>query len=789
MNWNARKNVKKIFPVKEIFFYLKDFRLLMIFYYNKYKQYLLKYIIMNNEEKIKLEKSYLKIDKKIDDIIKKTWKYLKNCGNFDENCVENEIKKAYIFAKNAHEGQMRLSGDPYIIHPVEATEILLSLHPDIYTIQACLLHDVVEDTEIELDEIEEVFWKDVAFLCAWMEKLSWVRYKWIERDVGSLRKMFIAMAEDLRVVFIKLSDRIHNMKTLKFHPKREKQIKIATETLNIYAPIADRLGLFWFKNILEEECFKILHKKEYSVLKKELRELKKGSKLFLQEAEEEIKTLLDWENIKKYKIDYRVKSIYSIYKKMKKKWLEEASWLYDLFWIRVIVNNVEECYRTLWVLHNKWAPLPNRFKDYIALPKPNWYKALHTTVIWLLKKNKKQPAEIQIKTFEMMEYAEIWVAAHFEYKEKWSKIAKDINWVKDLKEITQNLENNDFVSSLKIDVFSHRIFVFTPNWDSINLPSWSTAIDFAYDLHSDLGDHISIAKVNWKIYPLDRELHNWDRVEIIVDKNRKPNPFWLSFVKTNKAKNRIKNFLKKEDKEAHRERWKEIMNKLLEKSGLWTFDKDLSILKIVDWTAHKIEDRLWLLEQIWNFSITPSSLMRKILKTQNSSSIQGKKKVEKPSERNIIKEKRIIVWWDKNLEYKIATCCKRKKLNKIVAHINSSSVISVHSRNCKILENVNKDRLLPAYIEWEKQDLMLVKIRLEFIDKIWILHSITQVLFNMSINISEIIQKTSAKWNKEIILTVEIKDYDYLIIDRLVDRLSLKLWNSLLEKQVLEIKG
>ena len=734
--------------------------------------------------------NYSKIDKKVEKIIKDTSKYLKI---FDKDFIEEEIKKAYIFAKNAHHWQMRLSWDPYITHPVEATEILLSLHPDIYTIQACLLHDVVEDTEVELVEVEEVFWKDVAFLCAGMEKLSWVRYKWIERDVGSLRKMFIAMAEDLRVVFIKLSDRIHNIKTLKFHPKREKQEKIANETLNIYAPIADRLGLFWFKNLLEEECFKILHKKEYSILKRELNELKQGSKVFLKEAESEIKSLLDWENIKNYKIDYRVKSIYSIYKKMKKKWLENASSLYDLFWIRVIVDNIEECYRTLWVLHNKWAPLPNRFKDYIALPKPNWYKSLHTTVIWLLKKNQKQPAEIQIKTFDMMEYAEIWVAAHFEYKEKWSKISKDINWVKDLKEITKNLGNNDFVSSLKIDVFSHRIFVFTPKWESINLPAGSTPIDFAYDLHSDLGNHISIAKVNWKIYPLDRELHNWDRVEIIIDKNRTPNPFWLSFVKTNKAKNRIRNFLKKEDKEEHRERWKNIMNRLLEKSWLWTFDKDLSILKIIDGASYKMEDRLWLLEQIWNFSITPSSLMRKILKTQNAISVQDKKIIIDPKWKKITeiveKEKRIIVWWDKNLKYKIAFCCKKKKLNKIVAHINSSSVISVHDIDCKILENVNKDRLLPAYIEWEREDLILAKIRLEFIDKIWILNSITQILLNMNINISEITQKTSVKWNKEIILLVEIKDYDYLIIDRLVDRISLKLGNNLLEKSVLEIKG
>jgi len=759
-------------------------------------------------ENIKVD--YSKIDKKVVNIISKTSKYLKSCNEFDEKscnefdekscnefdakCVEKEINKAYLFAKNAHEWQMRLSWDPYIIHPVEATQILLSLHPDIHTIQACLLHDVVEDTEVSLEEIENSFWKEVAFLCAWMEKLSNVRYKWEERDIGSLRKMFIAMAEDLRVVFIKLSDRIHNMKTLKFHPKREKQVKIATETLNIYAPIADRLGLFGMKNTLEEECFKILNKKEYTVLKKELKILKEGSKIFLKEAEEDIKKLLKKEWINNYKIDYRIKSIYSIYKKMKKKWLDEAKSLYDLFWIRIVVNNIEECYRTLWVLHNKWAPIPNRFKDYIALPKPNWYKALHTTVVWLMTKNKKQPAEIQIKTHEMMEYAEIWVAAHFEYKEKWSKIAKDVNWVKDLKEITENLENNDFISSLKIDIFNDRIFVFTPKWDSLNLPFWSTSIDFAYNLHSDLGDHISIAKVNWKVYPLDRELKNWDVIEIVTDKNRIPNPFWLSFVKTSKAKNRIKNFLKKEDKEAHKERWKDIINRLLEKSWLWSFDKDLSILKTIDWTNYKVEERWQLLEQVWNFSISPSNLMRKILKNNNLDNKEKQKenKISKISNSKSIENidiKKIIVSWDEELKYKIANCCKRKLQNKIVWHINSKGIISIHKRDCKVLKNVNKDRLLPAYIEWEKGEHILAKIQLEVENKIWVLFSISRVISNMNINIEEIHQTKSKTWNKEIILTVEINDYDYLLIDRLVERISLKLWKDLINKSVLQIKG
>lgn len=745
---------------------------------------------MIEEEKIKIENSYLKISIKVEKIIKKVSKYL---TDFDKEFVEQEIKKAYLYAKDAHEGQMRLSGDPYIIHPVESTEILLSLKPDIYTIQACLLHDVVEDTEKTLADIQEWFWQEVAFMCAWLEKLSKVRYKWWdkERDIWSLRKMFIAMAEDLRVVFIKLSDRIHNMKTLKFHPRIEKQEKIALETLNIFAPIADRLWLFWMKNILEEECFKILKKEEYKKLKKELIDIKKGSKIYLEEAEKEIRELLDLEWIKDYKIDYRIKSIYSVYKKINKKGLLNASSLYDIFWIRIVVNDNSDCYKTLWTLHNRWSPLPNRFKDYIALPKPNWYKALHTTLVWLLNKNQKQPAEIQIKTYKMMEYAEIWVAAHFEYKEKGSKIANDINWVKDLKEMTQNLENNDFETSLKIDVFNDRIFVFTPKWDNINLPSGSTVIDFAYSLHSDLWDQISIAKVNWKIYPLDRELHNWDIIDIIIDKNRKPNPFWLSFVKTSKAKSRIKGFLKKEDKELHRERGKGLMNNFLEKSWLWTFDKDLSILKILHGTAYKIEDRWGLLEQIWNFSITPSSLIKKILKTQNPNFEKEKRKTKEWIKQNPEKnsEEKIIVSWDESIKYIIGECCKDKSINNIVWHINSKWIITIHRIWCRILKNVNKDRLLPAYIEWKKTEYIYAKIKLEVKNSIWVINGITKVLMNMKINLEEIHQNKSEWWNKEIILVVEILDYDYLLVDRLVNRIEIKLWDNIVSKRILEIRS
>jgi GTP diphosphokinase / guanosine-3',5'-bis(diphosphate) 3'-diphosphatase len=735
----------------------------------------------NNSEKKVYD--YTKLDRKIDRIVNKVSEYI---TNFNKEYIKNEIYKAYIYAKEAHEWQLRKSWEPYIIHPVWATEILVSLKPDILTIQACLLHDVIEDTLRTNKEVEEIFGKEVSFLCEWMEKLSKVRYRWEERNIWSLRKMFVAMAEDLRVVFIKLSDRLHNMKTLKFHPEQEKRERISLETLNIYSPIADRLWLYHIKNALDEECLKILKPKEYRVLKKELRELEDNKVVFLDNIKKEIYNLL-WDEVNNYEVDYRVKSIYSIYNKLQKKWLESAKDLHDLFGIRIMVEDEKDCYSTLWLIHNKWAPLPKRFKDYIALPKPNGYKSLHTTVIWLLKQYRKLPTEIQIKTYKMKEFSDLWVAAHFVYKEKWSTTATDIDWVKELQELTQNIGDNDFVGSLKVDIFKHRIFVFTPKWDFINLPAWSTSIDFAYYIHTDLWNHITLAKVNHKVYPLDKELHNWDVVDIMIDKNKKPNPFWMSFVKTIKARNNIKLYLKKENKELYRERWKDIMNKYLEKAWFKIFDKDFSLLKILDWKENNIEDRLWLLEQVWNFSIVPSSLLRRIVKENRLLPSKDDTKVIEEVELKWWRVKwnnknnNLIIGWEENMSYILWSCCRRKVPNNIVAHINTKWIITVHKRDCKTLKNVHKDRLLSAYFKWTEDENLSVKIFLKIKNNIWILRDLSEIIYSMEINVDEISTKKLSDNSVELSLKLVILDYDYLIIDRLLDRIKLNFKEDLID--------
>lgn len=729
---------------------------------------------------------YTIADKKVEKLIKESSKYL---TMLPYETIQHEIKKAYIFARDAHHGVMRLSWDPYIIHPIEATQILLELKPDIYTIQACILHDVIEDTDRTYGDILVNFWNEVARLCAGMEKLSKVRYFWEERTIGSLRKMFVAMGEDIRVIFVKLADRLHNMKTLKYHPKKEKRERIALETLNIYAPIADRLGLHSFKNMLDEECFKILLPNDYKKIKKELVEIWETIEYFKKNTRSEIDELLKNIHIH-YQVDFRVKSIYSIYKKLKRKWLEKVVDLYDLYGVKILVDDIPDCYRVLGMVHSLWTPVPKRFKDYIALPKPNGYKSLHTTVIWLLRKDRQQPTEIQIKTFDMELKSSIWVAAHFEYKEKGSRIAQDIDWVKQLKDITENLGNNEFMDSLKIDLFKDRIFVLTPRWDSINLPTGSTPIDFAYEIHTDIGNHVVLAKINGQPSPLDKELKNGDIVEIITDKNKKPNPFYISFVKTTKARNSIRAFLRNEDKDLHIDRGREILNNLLEKVGLEKLDKDLSILKNIHDRVYSMEERMDILEQIWNFSTNPSAIVKRLLRVQHApSKPKSVTSDATPLLPQKILEKKIVIGWEKNLPYQVGSCCEEKLKDKIVAYINSKWVITVHNRECTTLNRFSKERLLSAYFEWDESNFIVFDIEFHLLNKVGILKILSEILYDMNINVLEISSKRENIEQIQLWLKLEIPDHDYLVIDRFLERVKFRLWERLLDFKIKKIEN
>jgi guanosine-3',5'-bis(diphosphate) 3'-pyrophosphohydrolase len=488
----------------------------------------------------------------IDDLIQKIKFYAPNADL-------DLIRLAYDYAKKAHSGQKRLSGESYIHHPL-ATAMNLSemkLHQDI--IIAGLLHDVPEETrpdnpEIALREIRHNFGEEVAFMVRGITKLGKIKYRGLERYLENLRKMFIAMAEDVRVIFIKFADRLHNLETLNAQPS-SKQKRIAMETMEIYAPIANRLGMGEIKGRLEDLSFPYLYPKEYEKLKKEVTPRYKAKEEYLKKIRVRLlKTLANFslvapkeksneQRIKVYSIHGRTKRLWSIHKKLQQRGHDDLSKIYDLVALRVVVETVAECYTVLGIIHQLWKPLKGRIKDYIAQPKPNGYQSLHTTVFC----DDGEIVEFQIRTKKMHEEAEFGIASHWYYDEKGSMpVTKDLRWVKELTKWKKEFEENQkYLESLKIDVFQNRIFVFTPKGDVIDLPENSTPVDFAYTLHSDLGDKCTRTKINEQIAKLDTKLQSGDVVEIIIDKNRKtPSADWLKFVKTNAARHKIKSRLR-----------------------------------------------------------------------------------------------------------------------------------------------------------------------------------------------------------------------------------------------------
>ena len=453
------------------------------------------------------------------------------------------IELAYEFAQKAHKNQRRKSGEPYIQHSLHTAFILAGMKADLNTIIAGILHDVPEDTEYTLEEIEKNFGKEVANLVEGITKLSKIKYRGIERYRESLRKMFLSMARDLRVILIKFADRLHNLRTLDALP-REKQLRIARETLEIYAPIAGLLGIWRLKWQMEDICFKHIYPEEYKKLEYKYEVEKKVERnQYIQKVKTILGQKLKEANIS-YEIQGRFKHLYSIYLKMQKK-ERKFDEIHDVFALRIIVPTISDCYKTLGLIHSLWKPDAKRFKDYIAVPKPNGYRSLHTTVFGIEGK----ATEFQIRTHEMDEEAHYGIAAHWYYKQKEGSSKNGISqprWIKKILKIQRHAENtNDFIAQMKFDVFRGRIFVFSPKGDVFDLPEKATPIDFAYAVHTDIGSHTSGALVNNSITALDHELKNGDLVEIIIDKNRKgPNRDWLKFVKTHRAKSKIKQLSK-----------------------------------------------------------------------------------------------------------------------------------------------------------------------------------------------------------------------------------------------------
>ena len=620
-----------------------------------------------------------------------------------ENCVNinmDMVNKAFNLAFVAHKEQKRDSGEPYIIHPIEVATILAELGMDTSTIVAGLLHDVIEDTEYTYDDIKKIFGEEVANLVSGVTKITKMEYKSKEeQQADNFRKMLLAMADDIRVIIIKLADRLHNMRTLKYR-KKEKQKKTAMETLDIYAPLAHRLGISKIKWELEDLSFRYIHEEEYYDLVKQVAEKRAEREIYIKNIIEEMYNKLEEAGIDS-DIDGRPKHFFSIYKKMvnKNKSIEQ---IFDLTAIRVLVNTVKDCYEVLGIVHTIYKPIPGRFKDYIAMPKPNMYQSLHTTVIGPQGKT----FEIQIRTFEMHRTAEYGIAAHWKYKEgdnnsetNEKNFESKLVWLRDMLEFQkETADAEEFIEGFKIDLFTDEIFLFTPKGVVIDLPNGATPIDFAYRIHTDIGNKCVGAKVNGKIVPLDYKLKTGEIVEVLTSNNAKgPNIDWLNIAKSNQAKSKIRSWFKKSKKEENISKGKDVFEKELKKQGVHFADiaKGETYEKFVKRNNINCMDDLYAL--IGLGAISASSFIWK-LKDENKSKDEKviEENTNKIIEENIFKAKRktvdntvgITVKGVDNIMIRFAKCCNPVPGDDIMGYITKGRGVSVHRADCGNLKSL-----------------------------------------------------------------------------------------------------
>lgn len=641
--------------------------------------------------------------KTIDDIITYCQSYLHNEDNL------NLIKKAYDVAKKKHEGQFRKSGDPYIQHPVEVAYILATLHAGPDTIAAGLLHDVLEDTDMSKEEMAATFNKDVAEIVDGVTKISKLKYMTKEKALAhNHEKLLLAMAKDIRVILVKIADRLHNMRTIQFHSE-EKQKRIAQETLDLYAPLAHRLGMYRIKAELEDLSFKALEPEKYAEIAKEISFKKTERDEDVEKMISTVKGLLEKNHINHYDIKGRVKNIYSIYKKIitKNKTIDD---IYDLLALRVIVDSVEQCYHVLGIIHSIWTPLPMRFKDYIAVPKPNMYQSLHTTVVGPAGKI----YEIQIRTYEMDQIAEFGVAAHWAYKENVEyshekeqlEIVNKLKWYKDLTTYVENSATEDPLDSIIEDIFSANVYIFTPKGDVYDFPAGSMPLDFAYRIHSDIGNKTFGAIVNGKIVPLSYKLKTGDVVEIKTNKAcTGPTSEWLKLAKTSHAKTKIKAFINKKQRDAFDAKGLEeltVIGKNYNYAPTTLDDKQVMDLFGKN-GIRTVEDLYWT---IGKGEISALAAINRILGLTDVK-LDDEFALKQYSEDSSKNRKRvatngfgIIVEGLERAKLHLGNCCQPVYGDEISGYISKGNGIIIHRVTCPNVEKASPERFINVY--WDK---------------------------------------------------------------------------------------
>ena len=688
----------------------------------------------------------------------------------DDEC--DQIMKAFTLADKAHEGQFRASGEPYIMHPLAVAEILAHLQIDHITLIAALLHDVVEDTEYTKEDIEKLFGAEVAFLVDGVTKLNQFQYETKEdRQMENYRKMILAMAKDVRVVVIKLGDRLHNMRTLK-HMRSDKQKRIAKETLEIFAPLAHRLGIFNVKWELEDLSFRYLEPDKYYDLVDQMKQTRQAREDIVNATMEQLTKALGEAGIKA-DIKGRPKHFYSIYKKMKKD-NRDLSQIYDLLAVRVIVDTVPDCYAVLGIAHSIWKPLPYRFKDYISMPKSNMYQSLHTTVIGTMG----QPVEIQIRTWEMHRVSEYGVAAHWRYKEGNKGADKEFDqkvaWLRQVLEWQDTSNPKELVNALKLDVFSGEVFVFTPKGDVVKLPIGSVPLDFAYRVHTDVGHRCVGAKVNGKIVPLDYTLQNGDIVDIITSKTGKPSLDWLNIVGSSESKNKIRNWFKRENKEENIEKGLESLEREAKRLNYsWKeLCCDNRIQQVVKQLKSNTENELYAACGYGGIPVS-TVLLRLVELYKKSKEHEDARKtteqiIEKLKVQGAKKAKNgtgVLVKGEPGVMVRMAKCCNPVPGDDIIGYITRGRGVSVHRSDCTSLGHTPEDLERMIEVSWDEasSESFHVGIDIQAYDRSGILMEVMAVLSELKITITNMNAKVLENTKNVMInIVVEIRDISQL---------------------------
>ena len=688
----------------------------------------------------------------------------------DDEC--EQIMKAFTLADKAHEGQFRASGEPYIMHPLAVAEILAHLQIDHITLIAALLHDVVEDTEYTKEDIEKLFGAEVAFLVDGVTKLNQFQYETKEdRQMENYRKMILAMAKDVRVVVIKLGDRLHNMRTLK-HMRSDKQKRIAKETLEIFAPLAHRLGIFNVKWELEDLSFRYLEPDKYYDLVDQMKQKRQAREDIVNDTMEQLTKALGEAGIKA-DIKGRPKHFYSIYKKMKKD-NRDLSQIYDLLAVRVIVDTVPDCYAVLGIAHSIWKPLPYRFKDYISMPKSNMYQSLHTTVIGTMG----QPVEIQIRTWEMHRVSEYGVAAHWRYKEGNKGADKEFDqkvaWLRQVLEWQDTSNPKELVNALKLDVFSGEVFVFTPKGDVVKLPIGSVPLDFAYRVHTDVGHRCVGAKVNGKIVPLDYTLQNGDIVDIITSKTGKPSLDWLNIVGSSESKNKIRNWFKRENKEENIEKGLEALEREAKRLNYsWKeLCCDNRIQQVVKQLKSNTENELYAACGYGGIPVS-TVLLRLVELYKKSKEHEDARKtteqiIEKLKVQGAKKAKNgtgVLVKGEPGVMVRMAKCCNPVPGDDIIGYITRGRGVSVHRSDCTSLGHTPEDLERMIEVSWDEasSESFHVGIDIQAYDRSGILMEVMAVLSELKITITNMNAKVLENTKNVMInIVVEIRDISQL---------------------------